>query len=85
MELKEIIMSDENCPFCEMVEDVLMAIESTDSWQTKFDILHSVMTQVKDFGYKHGYTAALVEQIDSMNELVEDVLEDDCDCGSCKN
>jgi thioredoxin-related protein len=73
-------MSEELCPFCEMIKAVLRDMESTDNYQRKFDILHSVVDQVKEFGYKDGYTTALMEQIESMNGLVEDILEDDCEC-----
>ena len=76
---------EEKCPFCEMVKEVLFAIESSRDWQDKFDILHSVIDQAKDFGYKDGYTDALMGQIESMEGLIDDILVDDCDCSECKN
>lgn len=70
-------MEEELCPFCEMIKVVLRDMEATTSWQTKFDILHSVVDQAKEFGYKDGYTTALMDQVVHMHNLVEDILDED--------
>lgn len=70
---------EEKCPFCEMVKEVLFTIESSRDWQKKFDILHSVIEQARDFGYKDEYTDALMGQINIMEDLIDDILEDE-DC-----
>ena len=70
-------MEDEYCPFCDMVHSVLIAVDSARTNAEKFDILHSVLDQVKAAGYKEGYADALLNQIQFSEHLLDAIEDDD--------
>jgi hypothetical protein len=77
-------MNNDNCPMCEFVKKVLIALEVNHNREIKSEILRSAFEQIENEAYGDGYTDALKGQISQMIDLVED-LEDECDCEDCKN
>ena len=76
-------MHNDGCPFCETVKKVLIALDVNTSHGVRFEILHSVMGECKEAGYTEGYADALIGQMDYMSSILDDVLDDTCDCDDC--
>jgi hypothetical protein len=77
-------MNNDGCARCELIKNVLFALEINHNKEIKSEILRSAFEQIESEAYGDGYIDALKGQITQMIDLVED-LEDECDCEDCEN
>lgn len=91
VDLCECETENEECPFCSLVDEVLEDIIIADSYEERFAILHSVISEARDTGLKEGYKKALSLQAEIIEDILEDIeCEEDCDgccedCECCKD
>lgn len=69
------IESEEECPFCSTVREVLKDILGSNDYDEQFGILHSVMNQVQEIGFQEGYVGSLRNQSKMLDEIADDMDE----------
>ncbi len=74
--------TEEDCPFCSTVRDVLEDIMDSDDYDEQFGILHSVINQVREIGYHEGYVSSLRNQANTLEKIADDLDDDFYDEGN---
>lgn len=73
---------DACCPYCQLVNEYFTYIMEADSANEVHDLLHELVSKVRDTAYLDGYKKCLIDDVEAkLNTL--NCIDGECDCGEC--
>ena len=70
------------CSYCQLVNEYFTYIMEADSANEAHNLLHELVSKVKDMAYLDGYRKCLIDDVKAkLNTL--NCIDGECDCGEC--
>ena len=70
------------CPYCQLVNEYFTYIMEADSANEAHELLHELVTEVRNIAYRDGYKDAMINDVETKLRWL-DVINGECDCEEC--